>query len=57
MMMLVSVERLKLRRMRIRNDVSFDRNGARRPERVEDLEALDEDLRELNKQIEEAETK
>jgi hypothetical protein len=56
MMMLVSVERLKLRGMRIRNDVSFDRNAARRPERVEDLEALDEDLRELNKQIEEAET-
>jgi hypothetical protein len=55
MMMGSSVEGLKLRRMRVRNDISFNRNAGGGPERTEDLEALREELRELSKQIEEAE--
>ena len=50
-----SVEGLKLRRMRVRNDIFFNRSGWRGPDRAEDLEALLEELRGLSKQIEEAE--
>ena len=50
-----SVEGLKLRRMRVRNELSFNRNTEGEPERAEDLEALREELHRLNKQIEEAE--
>jgi hypothetical protein len=53
-----SVEGLKLRRMRVRNEISFNRGaGGGEPERAEDLEALREELRGLSKQIEEAEHK
>jgi hypothetical protein len=52
-----SVEGLKLRRMRVRNDVSFNRSAWGGPDRAEDLEALLEELRGLSKQIEEAEHK
>ncbi len=51
----VSVEGLKLRRMRVRNEISFNRSTEGGTERVEDLEALREELRTLSKQIEEAE--
>ena len=50
-----SVEGLKLRRMRVRNELSFNRNTEGEPERAEDLEALREELHRLSKQIEEAE--
>jgi hypothetical protein len=50
-----SVEGLKLRRMRVRNEISFNRSARGEPERAEDLEALLEELRGLSKQIEEAE--
>jgi hypothetical protein len=49
------VEGLKLRRMRVRNEISFNRNTEGEPERAEDLEALREELHRLSKQIEEAE--
>jgi len=52
-----SVEGLKLRRIRVRNDISFSRCAGEGPERAEELEALHEELRGLNKQIEEAEYK
>ncbi len=52
-----SVEGLKLRRMRVRNDISFNRSVGGGPDRAEDLEALLEELRGLSKQIEEAEHK
>jgi hypothetical protein len=50
-----SVEGLKLRRMRVRHEISCYRSTAGGTERVEDLEALREELRRLSKQIEEAE--
>jgi hypothetical protein len=50
-----SVEGLKLRRMRVRNEISFSRSTEGGTERSEDLEALREELRRLSKQIEEAE--
>ena len=50
-----SVEGLKLRRMRIQNEISFNRSREERTEWVEDLEALREELRKVSKQIEEAE--
>jgi hypothetical protein len=49
------VEGLKLRRMRVRNDISFNRRAWGGPDRAEDLQALLEELRGLSKQIEEAE--
>jgi len=49
------VEGLKLRRMRVRNEISFSRSTEGGTERSEDLEALREELRRLSKQIEEAE--
>jgi hypothetical protein len=52
-----SVEGLKLRRMRVRNEIFFNRSAGGGPERVEDLEALLEELRGLSKQIEETEHK
>ena len=48
-----SVEGLKLRRMRVRNEISLGTEGG--VERAEDLEALREELNSLNKQIEHAE--
>src|SRR4029077_16716548 len=48
-----AVESLKLRRMRVRNDISLSTEGG--ADRAEDLEALLEELRRLSKQIEEAE--
>jgi hypothetical protein len=39
-----SVEGLKLRRMRIQNEISFNRSREERTEWVEDLEALREEL-------------
>ena len=50
-----SVEGLKLRRMRVRNELSFSRSTEGGAERSEDLEALREELRRLSKQIEEVE--
>jgi hypothetical protein len=51
--MRLSVEALKLRRMRVRNEISLStEEGAHR---AEDLEALSEELGRLSKQIEEAE--
>jgi hypothetical protein len=50
-----AVEGLKLRRMRVRNEISFSRSTEGGAERSEDLEALREELRKLSKQIEEAE--
>jgi hypothetical protein len=50
-----SVEGLKLRRMRVRNEISFSRSTEAGTERSEDLEGLREELRTLSKQIEEAE--
>jgi hypothetical protein len=50
-----SVEGLKLRRMRIRNEISFNRRTEERTEWAEDLEALREELRRVSEQIEEAE--
>jgi hypothetical protein len=49
------VEGLKLRRIRVRNEISFSRCAGEGPERAEELEALRQELRGLNKQIEEAE--
>jgi hypothetical protein len=48
-----SVEALKLRRMRVRNEISLSTEGG--ADRAEDLEALNEELCRLSKQIEEAE--
>jgi hypothetical protein len=48
-----SAESLKLRRMRVRNEISLNTEGG--ADRAEDLEALLEELRRLSKQIEEAE--
>jgi hypothetical protein len=48
-----SVEALKLRRMRVRNEISLSTEGE--ADRAEDLEALLEELRILNREIEEAE--
>ena len=50
-----SVEGLKLRRMRVRNELSCYRSTEGGTERAEDLEALQEELRRLSKQIEETE--
>jgi hypothetical protein len=50
-----SVEGLKLRRMRVRNELSCYRNREGEQERAEDLEALREELHRLSKQIEEGE--
>jgi hypothetical protein len=50
-----SVEGLKLRRMRVRNELSCYRSTEGGTERAEDLAALQEELRRLSKQIEEAE--
>jgi hypothetical protein len=50
-----SVEGLKLRRMRVRNEISCYRSTERGTERAEDLEALREELHRLSKQIEETE--
>ena len=47
-----SVEGLKLRRMRVLNEIALSREGG---DRTEDLEALREELLRLSKQIEEAE--
>jgi hypothetical protein len=52
-----SVEVLKLRRIRIRNDISFSRSAVEGPEGAEELEALREELCGLTRQIEEAEYK
>jgi hypothetical protein len=40
-----SVEGLKLRGMRVRNEISFNRSAGREPEKAEDLEVLHEELR------------
>ena len=50
-----SVEGLKLRRMRVRNEISLNRSAEGRTERAEDLEALREELYRLSKKIEEGE--
>jgi hypothetical protein len=50
-----SVEGLKLRRIRVRNEISCYRSTEAETERAEDLEALREELHRLSKQIEEAE--
>jgi len=50
-----SIEGLKLRRVWVRNDISFNRNVGGGTERTEDLGTLREELRELTKEIEEAE--
>ena len=50
-----SVEGLKLRRMRVRNEISCYRSTEGGTERAEDLEALCEELHRLSKQIEETE--
>jgi hypothetical protein len=50
-----SVEGLKLRRMWVRNELSCYRSTEGGTERAEDLEALQEELRRLSKQIEEGE--
>ena len=50
-----SVEGLKLRRMRVRNEIFLNRSAEGGTERAEDLELLREELRALSKQIEEAE--
>jgi hypothetical protein len=50
-----SVEGLKLRRMRVRNELSCYRNREGEQERAEDLEALREELQRLSKRIEEGE--
>jgi hypothetical protein len=52
-----SVEGLKLRRIRLRNEISFSRWAEEGPASAEELGALHEELRGLNKQIEEAEYK
>jgi hypothetical protein len=49
-----SVEGLKLRRMRVRNEISLNYRMEGGTERAEDLEALREELHRLSKQIEEA---
>ena len=43
-----SVEGLKLRRMRIRNEISFNRSTEGRREWAEDMEALREELRRVS---------
>jgi uncharacterized protein involved in exopolysaccharide biosynthesis len=48
-----SVEALRLRRMRVQNEISLSKK--RQAERAEDLEALQEELLRLSKQIEEIE--
>jgi hypothetical protein len=48
-----SIEALKLRRMRVRNEISLSTEGG--AGRAEDLEALREELDSLNEQIEHAE--
>jgi hypothetical protein len=48
-----SMEALKLRRMRVRNEIALSTEGG--ADRGEDLEALSEELCRLSKQIEEAE--
>ena len=48
---------VKLRRIRVRIDISFNQCAEEGPERAEELEALREELRGLNRQIEEAEYK
>ena len=48
-----SIEALKLRRMRVRNEISLSTEGG--ADRAEDLEALREELSSLSKQIEHAE--
>jgi hypothetical protein len=50
-----SVEGLKLRRMRVRNEISLNRSTEGGTDKAEDLEALREELHRLSKQIEEAE--
>jgi hypothetical protein len=50
-----SVEGLKLRRMRVRNEISLNRSTEGGMDKAEDLEALREELHRLSKQIEEAE--
>ena len=50
-----SVEGLKLRRMRVRNEISLNRGTEGGTERNEDLEALREELHRLSKRIEEGE--
>jgi hypothetical protein len=52
-----SVEGLKLCRIRLRNEASFSRGAEEGPASAEELGALHEELRGLNKQIEEAEYK
>jgi len=47
------VEALKLRRIRVKNEISLSIEGG--TDRAEDLEALREELLRLSKQIEEAE--
>jgi hypothetical protein len=49
------MEGLKLRRMRVRNEIFLNRSTEGGTERTEDLEALREELHRLSKQIEEAE--
>ena len=48
----VSVEALKLRRMRVRSEIALSREGG---DRAEDLDALREELLRLSMQIAEAE--
>jgi hypothetical protein len=48
-----AIESLKLRRMRVLNEISLSTEGG--TDRAEDLEALREELRRLSEQIEEAE--
>jgi hypothetical protein len=48
-----SIEALKLRRMRVRNEISLSTEGG--ADRAEDLETLREELSSLSKQIEHAE--
>ena len=50
-----SVEGLKLRRMRVRNEIFLNRSAEGGTERAEDLEALREELHRLSEQIEECE--
>jgi hypothetical protein len=50
-----SIEALKLRRMRVQNEISLSKEGEGGAGRAEDLEALREEFSSLSKEIEHAE--
>jgi hypothetical protein len=51
----VSLERLKLRRIRLRNEIAFRGKPDTRTQQAEDIEALHEELQQLSQQIQDAE--